>query len=335
MDKDLPAPEEGWPNVFRGYKSGDVEVRRHTGEPSHSHDSTLSCLRTLLHCRRRSSPQTVKDCPHSTLTEMEMMAYVTEIRLSGGWSGVAPSSCPEVELEVIEEYLQEHSLEVQHAHMPASPQSTTGPQPHTLLHQGGRIIENSWSGQHAYEWHCGSNPPYEEYEEQAPPPAWPCPHDNQWEHITYSYEAPAYIDSDSQSSCSQYQEYQDSPSPSSDRESGKDRDSLTLAPFSAGKRKERLFQFLFEMLQTPSMRSCIWWVQSSSGTFQFSSQNKERLAQLWGRRKGNRKTMTYQKMARALRNYSRTGEIQKVKRKLTYQFDEKTLRGLRGDSNRA
>lgn len=102
--------------------------------------------------------------------------------------------------------------------------------------------------------------------------------------------------------------------------------------FFVGKRKERLFQFLFEMLQTPAMRSCIWWVQSSNGTFQFSSQNKERLAQLWGRRKGNRKTMTYQKMARALRNYSRTGEIKKVKRKLTYKFDEKTLRGLQGDS---
>uniref|UniRef100_A0A3Q3WD15 Transcription factor Spi-C n=1 Tax=Mola mola TaxID=94237 RepID=A0A3Q3WD15_MOLML len=104
-------------------------------------------------------------------------------------------------------------------------------------------------------------------------------------------------------------------------------------PSPAGKRKERLFQFLFEMLQTPSMRSCIWWVQSSAGTFQFSSQNKERLAQLWGRRKGNRKTMTYQKMARALRNYSRTGEIQKVKRKLTYRFNEKTLRGLQGDTS--
>lgn len=106
---------------------------------------------------------------------------------------------------------------------------------------------------------------------------------------------------------------------------------FSISPSSvAGKRKERLFQFLFEMLQTPSMRSCIWWVQSSAGTFQFSSQNKEQLAQLWGRRKGNRKTMTYQKMARALRNYSRTGEIQKVKRKLTYRFDEKTLRGLQG-----
>lgn len=205
--------------------------------------------------------------------------------------------------------------------------------------------------------------------------------------VAYCCEAPAYIDSDSQSSSSQYQEYCDSPSPYPNRPGRKNRDSLPVAPLSGthtcsllfgsltqtslfaafclrvirkehmftrlftyvrhcrliivftspsssvGKRKERLFQFLFEMLQTPSMRSCIWWVQSSSGTFQFSSQNKEHLAQMWGRRKGNRKTMTYQKMARALRNYSRTGEIQKVKRKLTYRFDEKTLRGLQGHSD--
>lgn len=52
------------------------------------------------------------------------------------------------------------------------------------------------------------------------------------EHISYSYEAPAYIDSDSQSSSSQYQEYQDSPSPSSDRGGRMDRDSLPLAPLS-------------------------------------------------------------------------------------------------------
>ncbi|XP_076596856.1 uncharacterized protein LOC143326805 isoform X3 [Chaetodon auriga] len=266
------------------------------------------------------------------LAEMETMAYVTEIRLSGdrgAWSGAAPPSCPEVDLEVIEEYLQEHSLEVQPAHTHSS---AIGQQTHTHSHQGTRIIENSWSGQHPYEWQCRSHTPNEEYKDQALHPAWPSPHDNQWDHIAYSYEAPAYTDSDSQSSSSQYQEYRDSPSPSSDR--GGRKDSLPLAPLS-GKRKERLFQFLFEMLQTPSMRSCIWWVQSSAGTFQFSSQNKERLAQLWGRRKGNRKTMTYQKMARALRNYSRTGEIQKVKRKLTYRFDEKTLRGLQGHCSTA
>ncbi|XP_013885658.1 transcription factor Spi-B [Austrofundulus limnaeus] len=265
------------------------------------------------------------------LTEMDTMSYVTEIKLNGGrgcWSGVAPSSCPEVDLEVIEEYLQEHSLEVQPAHMPMT---TMGQQTHTHSHRDTRIIENSWSGQHAYKWHCGSHTPNKEYKELASHPAWLSPHNNQWEHIAYPYEVPVYIDSDSQSSSSQYQDYQDSPSPSSDREDRKDR-NLPLVPLS-GKRKERLFQFLFEMLQTPSMRSCIWWVQSSSGTFQFSSQNKESLAQLWGKRKGNRKTMTYQKMARALRNYSRTGEIHKVKRKLTYRFDEKTLRGLQGETN--
>ncbi|XP_007568940.1 uncharacterized protein LOC103149628 isoform X1 [Poecilia formosa] len=302
-------------------------------------------------------------------------AFVPEVKLGGcrgSWSGVAPSSCAEVDLEVIEEYLQEHSLEVQPAHTPSTSMAANmGHQTHVHSHRDARIIENSWSGQHPYEWRYGCHTPNEEYKEPTPHPAWQSPQD-QWEHIAYYGPTSIYIDSDSQSSSSQYQDYQDSPSPPSDRGERKDR-SLPLAPLSGrtpdsdhlseqklvteclcptthtrcgqvktffffsassstGKRKERLFQFLFEMLQTPSMRSCIWWVQSSSGTFQFSSQNKESLAQLWGRRKGNRKTMTYQKMARALRNYSRTGEIHKVKRKLTYRFDEKTLKGLQGDS---
>ncbi|XP_078424679.1 transcription factor Spi-C-like [Cetorhinus maximus] len=101
------------------------------------------------------------------------------------------------------------------------------------------------------------------------------------------------------------------------------------------KRKVRLFQFLFEMLEDPGMRHCIWWIQPSVGLFQFSSQNKEKLAEIWGRRKGNRKTMTYQKMARALRNYSRTGEITKVKRKLTYQFNQQVINRLQGGSRRS
>lgn len=75
------------------------------------------------------------------------MAYATEIKLSGGrgaWSGVAPSSCPEVDLEVIEEYLQEHSLEVQPAHMPASPLTSMGQHIHS--HQGSRIIGQCHDG---------------------------------------------------------------------------------------------------------------------------------------------------------------------------------------------
>ena len=83
------------------------------------------------------------------------------------------------------------------------------------------------------------------------------------------------------------------------------------------------------------MADSIQWTDTANGTFHFVSKNKERLAECWGQRKGNRKTMTYQKMARALRNYSRTGEIYKVKRKLTYQFNEGTLKGLRGNSHAA
>ncbi|XP_054647683.1 transcription factor PU.1 [Dunckerocampus dactyliophorus] len=263
------------------------------------------------------------------LADMETMAYVTEVRLGGGrgfWGVAAPSSYPEVDLEVIEEYLQEHSLDVQPVHTCTS--LLTNEMQHVHSQHSTRIIENNWSGEYAYEWHCGAHTPNKEYEPQAAPPAWLCPPQNQWNRVAY----PTCVDSDSQSSSSQYQEYHDATSPPSDSEDRQNKDSLLIAPMS-GKRKERLFQFLFEMLQTPLMRSCIWWVQSSSGTFQFSSQNKEHLAAIWGRRKGNRKTMTYQKMARALRNYSRTGEIQKVKRKLTYRFDEKTLRGLQGDSN--
>ncbi|XP_067096347.1 transcription factor Spi-B isoform X3 [Osmerus mordax] len=260
------------------------------------------------------------------------MAYMPELGLSGGREGWGVHSTAEVDLEVIEEYLQEHSLEVQPLRRPATPPATPTQPTLTHSHPETTIIENSWSGQHAYEWNYGSHTPHEEYEEQAPSQMWPSPHNNHWDHSAYSYETATCSDSDSQSSSSQYPDYPYSPSPPSERRSRETSETLPLTPLS-GKRKERLFQFLFEMLETPSMRSCIWWVQSSSGTFQFSSQNKERLAQLWGHRKGNRKTMTYQKMARALRNYSRTGEICKVKRKLTYKFDERTLRGLQGDKH--
>lgn len=84
------------------------------------------------------------------------MAYVTEIKLSGGrvpWSGVAPSSCPEVDLEVIEEYLQEHSLDIQPAHGPASPLTPMGPHGHS--HQSTRIIgecEEDDGGSSARVW---------------------------------------------------------------------------------------------------------------------------------------------------------------------------------------
>lgn len=90
----------------------------------------------------------------------------------------------------------------------------------------------------------------------------------------------------------------------------------------------RLYEYLHEALRDASMGDSIQWTDRGSGTFHFISKNKEKLAECWGQRKGNRKAMTYQKMARALRNYSRTGEIVKVRRKLTYQFNPIILQRL-------
>lgn len=98
----------------------------------------------------------------------------------------------------------------------------------------------------------------------------------------------------------------------------------------AGARKKlRLYQFLLGLLTRGDMRECVWWVEPGAGVFQFSSKHKELLARRWGQQKGNRKRMTYQKLARALRNYAKTGEIRKVKRKLTYQFDSALLPAVR------
>ncbi|TNM91643.1 hypothetical protein fugu_020023 [Takifugu bimaculatus] len=97
---------------------------------------------------------------------------------------------------------------------------------------------------------------------------------------------------------------------------------------SKGRKKLRLYEYLHEALNDPNMVDTIQWTDSGNGTFHFISKNKEKLAKCWGQRKGNRKTMTYQKMARALRNYSRTGEIMKVRRKLTYQFNPDILHKL-------
>uniref|UniRef100_A0A8D3E759 Transcription factor Spi-C n=1 Tax=Scophthalmus maximus TaxID=52904 RepID=A0A8D3E759_SCOMX len=94
-------------------------------------------------------------------------------------------------------------------------------------------------------------------------------------------------------------------------------------------RKVRLFHFLFEMLEDPNMAHCVSWVPAAAGVFRFSSRNKDQVAALWGQRKGNKRPMTYQKMSRALRNYARSGEIFKVKKKLTYQFSQDTLMLLR------
>uniref|UniRef100_A0A493TEK5 Spi-1 proto-onco n=1 Tax=Anas platyrhynchos platyrhynchos TaxID=8840 RepID=A0A493TEK5_ANAPP len=94
---------------------------------------------------------------------------------------------------------------------------------------------------------------------------------------------------------------------------------------TGSKKKIRLYQFLLDLLRSGDMKDSIWWVDKEKGTFQFSSKHKEALAHRWGIQKGNRKKMTYQKMARALRNYGKTGEVKKVKKKLTYQFSGEVM----------
>lgn len=104
--------------------------------------------------------------------------------------------------------------------------------------------------------------------------------------------------------------------------------SPVLCLHYAGRKKLRLYEYLHEALHDVHMVDSIQWTDRGTGTFHFISKNKEKLAECWGQRKGNRKAMTYQKMARALRNYSRTGEIVKVRRKLTYQFNPVILQRL-------
>ena len=60
------------------------------------------------------------------------MAYMPELGLSGEHEGWGGHSTAEVDLEVIEEYLQEHSLEVLPLRRPATPPAT--PTQPTLTH---------------------------------------------------------------------------------------------------------------------------------------------------------------------------------------------------------
>uniref|UniRef100_A0A8C0XCA5 ETS domain-containing protein n=1 Tax=Castor canadensis TaxID=51338 RepID=A0A8C0XCA5_CASCN len=66
--------------------------------------------------------------------------------------------------------------------------------------------------------------------------------------------------------------------------------------------------------------------KTSFSLYQKKKKPKENLLN-W-KEKDNGKTMTYQKMGRALRNYARTKEITKIQRMLAYQFSEAVLQSL-------
>ncbi|MEE6482706.1 hypothetical protein FKM82_013320 [Ascaphus truei] len=141
-----------------------------------------------------------------------------------------------------------------------------------------------------------------------------------------TYQTPCSLPSPSLSEEEEYHNVDSLTLEVSDSESDENFSPGECSGYDPGVRKKvRLYKFLLELLQNGDMRDCIWWLDHERGTFQFSSKHKELLAHRWGQQKGNRKKMTYQKMARALRNYGKTGEIRKVKKKLTYQFDNVLL----------
>ncbi|XP_023655399.1 uncharacterized protein [Paramormyrops kingsleyae] len=243
-------------------------------------------------------------------------------------------TCTQLDLDLIEEYLRENQGEVLKAEE-EPPSTSRGTEDHLNLR------ESAWLGQVNFEWTFSPIPQWTKEEQLVSGVSIegmsPVDTRNQYQRrdlpdcvpLTRSTSLGSLLscssssNSDSESQSASLGWDGASASPCADPVCG----SPPHAPM-AGRKKERLFQFLYEMLQDPGMRNCIWWVHSEDGTFQFSSQNKELLAYLWGWRKGNRKTMTYQKMARALRNYAHTGKICKVKRKLTYRFDKDTLSSL-------
>lgn len=91
--------------------------------------------------------------------------------------------------------------------------------------------------------------------------------------------------------------------------------------------KIRLYDFIINLLLREDT-DCIRWCNESDGEFQITDTNK--VAKMWGTIKNN-PTMTYEKMARALRHYYKDGILThyKHKEKLRYKFTTDILRKIR------
>lgn len=93
-------------------------------------------------------------------------------------------------------------------------------------------------------------------------------------------------------------------------------------PNTIKRRHPILYKFILEYLNDPSTRGYVEWVDKSEGLFKFNSRRKDKFAELWSRAKGKKQPMTYQNMARALRNYTRESKkiMERVPKKLHYKF---------------
>lgn len=82
----------------------------------------------------------------------------------------------------------------------------------------------------------------------------------------------------------------------------------------------QLWEFLLKVLKKPKYAYMVSWENQQDGLFRFH--DPPAFAALWGRHR-NRPSMTYDKVARALRYYYRRDILEQVGGRLTYKFSSR------------
>ncbi|CAF1458728.1 unnamed protein product, partial [Didymodactylos carnosus] len=102
------------------------------------------------------------------------------------------------------------------------------------------------------------------------------------------------------------------------------REWITEDPETKKRRRPLLFEFLHMLLDKPQYREYVSYVNTKQGIFKLHKPNE--IAALWKDVKGRNTIhdMTYEKLARALRFYYKTGVIVQTPGRHTFQFGPKS-----------
>lgn len=102
---------------------------------------------------------------------------------------------------------------------------------------------------------------------------------------------------------------------------------------SRRQRPPRLYEFLVLLLQKSHYESYASYKDKSQGIFEVHE--PEKVADLWQQIKNrqSQQKMTYDKFARAIRWYYKTGIMKKTNARYTFQFSSKTLERITTDEN--
>ena len=82
----------------------------------------------------------------------------------------------------------------------------------------------------------------------------------------------------------------------------------------------QLWEFLLKVIKKPKYSYMVSWENQKDGLFRFH--DPAAFAALWGRHR-NRPSMTYDKVARALRYYYKRDILEQVGGRLTYKFSKR------------